>query len=61
MILPKNPEQSCSGYKPLLVGFQEFSMGALYPSFLPAGLLKRLTTLKVDDNQLTILPNAIGK
>ncbi|KFV05217.1 Leucine-rich repeat-containing protein 7, partial [Tauraco erythrolophus] len=24
------------------------------------GLLKRLTTLKVDDNQLTILPNAIG-
>lgn len=25
------------------------------------GLLKRLTTLKVDDNQLTILPNAIGK
>lgn len=33
------------------------------PSFLSrsAGLLKRLTTLKVDDNQLTILPNAIGK
>lgn len=36
-------------------------MGAVHPYFLPAGLLKRLTTLKVDDNQLTILPNAIGK
>lgn len=25
------------------------------------GMLKKLTTLKVDDNQLTSLPNTIGR
>lgn len=33
----------------------------LFLSFFHEGMLKKLTTLKVDDNQLTSLPNTIGR
>lgn len=43
---------------------QSFLCRSLLPSVnvrVIAGMLKKLTTLKVDDNQLTSLPNTIGR
>uniref|UniRef100_A0A8C9L6N4 PDZ domain-containing protein n=1 Tax=Pavo cristatus TaxID=9049 RepID=A0A8C9L6N4_PAVCR len=59
--MDNNSLQILPGGKSRLRNVSNFQkVGILFSDCIKLGLLKRLTTLKVDDNQLTILPNAIG-